>query len=114
MKHLCAFCEKVEVPEENHICDACFKDEEAANAIQEAYVEWHAEQMRSRYGDINLFDNGVNKISVVYRRKKLIQWQYNSEKHTIFDDGRPDVMLHAKGYIEGWLDAIQILKGATQ
>jgi hypothetical protein len=82
------------------ICDECFKKETAAQERDEQYAQWYNEQHRIRYEGTHIFDNGVNRISVVFHRKQLCSWYYYGEEH------RHQVMLTAKGYVEGWLDAI--------
>ena len=113
----CAFCGKVETytPEDdnepapdNMICDQCFKNEEAAQERDEQMAAYHNEQHRIRYEGIHLLDNDVNRMSVVYyhkgRRKVLRRWDYISEGHNVFNQGREDVKLIAKGYIEALAD----------
>ena len=113
----CAWCGKPEtytpdddneVTPDNMICDQCFKDEETANKRDEQMAAYHNEQHRIRYEGLHLLDNDVNRISVVYsrdgRRKVLRIWNYISDGHNIFDQGRSDIKLIAKGYIEAIAD----------
>jgi len=115
----CAWCNKPgtykpddenEATPDNLICDQCFKDEEAANKRDEEYAAYYNEQQRIRYEGIHLLDNDVNRISVIYHRKVLRKWDYHSEGHNIFSHGRKDIKLTAKGYIEGWCDAVEAIK----
>jgi hypothetical protein len=108
MSFTCEFCKEVEVAESNMICDECAEKEIKAQDLNERIADYYNEQHRLRYQDIHIFDNDVDEISVTYKRKVLRRWRYTTEGHNFFDQGRPDVMLTAKGYIEGWLDAIDV------
>ena len=100
-------CKKVDVPEDHMICDECAEKEIKAQDRDERYAEYCNEQQRLRYGDIQLFDNEVGKISVTYRRKVLCVWNYFSEEELNFfhTTTQRNAMMTAKGYIEGWCDA---------
>jgi hypothetical protein len=102
----CEFCKKAIVPESHMICDKCAEKEIAAQDMDEKIADYYNEQHRLRYKDIHLFDNDMGRISVTYRRKVLCAWDYSGEDSNFFGTGRRDVMLTAKGYMEGWLDAV--------
>lgn len=108
MTFKCQFCKEVEVPEDNMICDACAEKEIKLQERDEQYADWHNEQLRLRYQHVQVFDNEVGKVSVTYRKKVLCTWRYFSEDKLNFFDTttQRDAMMMAKGYIEGWLDAI--------
>jgi hypothetical protein len=92
------------------ICDECFEKEAAAQERDEQIAEYHNEQHYIRYKDIHLFDNEVGTISVVYHRKVLRTWNYRVFSY-LDEHYRKAVMLEAKGYIEGWLDAVAVVVG---
>ena len=104
----CAFCKKVAVPEDNMICDKCAEHEIEAAARDEQYAEYCNEQQRLRYDGIHLFDNEVGRISVILRKKVLCTWEYFSEDKLNFFNTttQREALLKAKGYIEGWCDAV--------
>ena len=108
----CAFCKKVVVPEDHMICDKCAEEEIAAQDMNEKIADYYNEQHHLRYKDIQLFDNEVGKVSVTYKRKVLRTWDYFSEDKLNFFNTttRRDAMMMAKGYIEGWCDAVAVLR----
>jgi hypothetical protein len=108
-KFTCMFCKEVPVEEDNMICGKCAEEEAIAQERDEQYANYHHEQQRIRYADIQLFDNEVGKISVTYCRKVLCTWNYRTFDH-LNEQTQRDAMLTAKGYIEGWCDAVAALK----
>jgi hypothetical protein len=113
----CAWCGKPdtynpkddsEVTPDNLICGQCFKDEEAAGKRDEEMAAYYNEQQRIRYEGLHLLDNDIDRISVVYshagKRHVLRAWNYYTSNHDFFDNGREDVKLLAKGYIEAVAD----------
>ena len=109
----CEFCKEAIVPESHMICDKCAEKEIAAQDMNDKIAEYYNEQNHLRYKDIQLFDNDMGRISVVYCRKMLCTWDYSGEDSNFFNTGRRDVMLTAKGYIEGWCDAVAAIKKMT-
>ena len=106
----CEFCKKAIVPESHMICDKCAEEEIRLQDLNEKIADYYNEQHHLRYKDIQLFDNDMGRISVVYYRKVLCTWDYSGEGSNFFNTGRRDVMLTAKGYIEGWLDAVAVMQ----
>jgi hypothetical protein len=92
------------------ICDKCAEKEIAAQDMNDKIADYYNEQHYLRYKDIQLFDNDMGRISVVYCRKMLCAWDYSGEGSNFFEQGRQDVRLKAKGYMEGWLDAVAAMK----
>ena len=119
----CAWCKKPSTyvlgkdetePPNNLICDDCFEKGTEAQERDEQYADYYNEQQRIRYDGIHLFDNDVDRISVVFHRKQLRSWNYSGEGSNFFGQGKRDVMLTAKGYIEGWCDAVAAFKKKIQ
>ena len=106
MSFVCEFCKKVDVPDANMICDDCAEKEIEAQKRDEQYAEYYYEQQRLRYGDIHTFDNDVGTISVTYRKKVICRWNYSVLGLLIDEPSRQRALLEAKGYVEGWCDAI--------
>jgi hypothetical protein len=92
------------------ICDKCAEKEIAAQDMNDKIADYHNEQHHLRYKNIQLFDNDMGRISVVYCRNVLCTWDYSGEGSNFFNTGRRDVMLTAKGYIELVLDAVAAMK----
>ena len=87
------------------ICDACAEKEIAAQDREEQYAEYYYEQQRLRYDGIQTFDNEVGIISVTYRKRVLCTWSYGVFGY-LNEPSRQQALLQAKGYIEGWCDAV--------
>ena len=87
-------------------------EEHIAQERDEQYADRHNERLRLRYGDIQLFDNEVGKVSVTCHRKVLRTWDYFNEDRLNFFNTitQREAMMAAKGYIEGWLDAVAVLR----
>jgi hypothetical protein len=107
-EHLCEFCKTVAVDEAGMICDACFEKENAAQKLDEKIAEYHNEQYRLRYSNTAIFDNEVGRISVSYHRKILRTWNYNLFGH-LEENEKYRAKIEARGYLEGWLDCVQMV-----
>src|SRR6476619_6192982 len=105
MSFTCEFCKKAPVPEVNMICDVCAEKEIEAEDRDERYAKYYYERQRIRYDGIQTFDNEVGTISVTCHKKVLCTWNYGVFGH-LLEPTRQKALLEAKGYVEGWCDAI--------
>jgi hypothetical protein len=113
MSFTCQFCKKVDVEEDNMICDECAEKEIAGQERDARYADYYNEQQRVRYDGIQLFDNEVGTVSVVYRRKVIRTLEYSIEPN-FFMMTQSEAMHTAKGYIEGWCDAADASRRASR
>jgi hypothetical protein len=91
------------------ICDDCFEKEVKAQKADEEHADYWNEQYHIRYNKTAILDNELGKISVLYHSKVLRTWNYK-----IFDlkdeNARRKSKIEARGYLEGWIDAIEVGK----